>query len=103
MDGGGAARLQLRGQRGAAAFEIVDAAFTDADEQQPLRGAAVYRRGFGDRARRPVEPRLCRRRAEQRVEGPGTALADRKGDDVGRRIDLRDKLNVHLLTFLCGD
>ena len=33
----------------------------------------------------------------------GLALADRKSDNVGRRIDLRDKLNVHLLTLLCDD
>ena len=31
------------------------------------------------------------------------ALADGKRDHVGRRIDLRDKLNVHALTFLCDD
>src|SRR3546814_3848340 len=48
-----------------------------------------------------VEPRLRRRRRQQRRMGAGdgrkAALADRKGDRVGRCVDLRDKLNVHAL------
>ena len=79
------------------------AALADADEQQTLRLLAVERRGFGDRARRAVETCLRRRGTKQRAERPRLALADRESDDVGRRVDLRDKLNVHALTFLCDD
>ena len=49
------------------------------------------------------EPDLQTPDAEQRSERARFALADGKRDHVGRRIDLRDKLNVHAMTFLCDD
>ena len=98
-----AARLQPRGQRAARALEIMDRPLADAHQQQPRGPVAVEGGGFCHRTRGAVEPRLLRQRAEQRTERAGLALADRKSDNVGRRIDLRDKLNVHLLTLLCDD
>ena len=111
MDCRRAAGLQPSGQRAARTLQIMHCAFADPDQQQTQDAAALDRCGFGDAPRRALKARLCRGAVQQRAmrlterldKGVQLALADRKRDDVGRRIDLRDKVNVHSVTLSCDD